>query len=73
MADEARRIDDSITELKVLMARLDAKFDVISIQKEDHEKRIRAVEQLRTQVLTLATVVSIAGSAVVSYALSHLN
>ena len=80
MADEARRIDDSIKELAgnvnalaLQQARMDGKLDTLIQAKDDHEKRLRAVEQLRTQIITLAVVVSTVIPAVVSYLLGHVS
>lgn len=80
MADEARRIEDGINALTekiqalaIAQAKMDGKLDALVQTKDDHEKRLRAVEQLRTQVITLATVLSVVLPTVVSYLLGQIQ
>ena len=88
MPDEARRIDDNITELKVLLARIDAKLDASKSTTDDHEKRLREVEerapvglkeqvaaltQWRAQTIGAGLILSLLSSSFVAYLFDHLS
>jgi len=88
MADEARRIDDNITELKVLLARIEGKLDSSKSTADDHEKRLREVEerapaglreqvdslrQWRAQVIGGGLMLSILSSSLTSLLLGHVK
>ncbi len=51
MPDEARRIDDKLTGLEVAFARLEGKLDALITTKDDHEKRLRSLEQWRWTIV----------------------
>lgn len=80
MADEARRIEDGlnvladkIQTLAISQAKMDGKLDALIQTKDDHEKRLRAVEQLRTQVVVIAAFLSLVVPAVVSFLLGKIQ
>lgn len=60
---------DELTELRVALARLEGKLDMYGLQTtalggdlKDHEKRLRALEEARTKLLTYATVLGAVAS-----------
>lgn len=80
MADEARRIEDGLKDLAdkvqnlaIAQATMSGKLDALIQTKDDHEKRLRAVEQLRTQVVALAATLSLIVPAVVSFLLGQIK
>lgn len=45
------------------LAVINIKLDLLIAQRNDHEQRIRALEQLRWKLVGLATAVAVAGAA----------
>ncbi len=56
MPDEARRIDDRLADLRELVVKIDVKLETLTGAKDDHERRIRAIEQWRWVVTGAALV-----------------
>lgn len=65
MPDEARRIDDKLTEVLTSQARIEAKMDAFTVQKDDHEKRLRTLETWRLLQVGAALAAGTGGGALV--------
>lgn len=65
MADEAREISSKLGDIAVLQARMDGKLDILSASKDDHEKRLRALEAWRFLQLGAALAAGTGGGALV--------
>lgn len=73
MPAEAEKINDTLTNLRIDLAEIKEMLKNQQAAKDDHENRIRALEQARWRWTGIATVLGTVGGTGLSWALNNLN